>query len=255
MTPPKPKFRRNRELSFPQYVMFFLFGWLARIFISLLFMTCRTTVFGREIEKEWESKNPGKKLLYASWHRGLFYFVYFYRFLNFVVMASKSKDGELAAQATHRFGWIPIRGSSSKGGRAALPIMEELFLQGFPGGLVVDAPRGPLYKSKMGIIVLAKRTGLPIIPVMWSAEKCWRLKNWDRTIIPKPFSRIVFIYNREVFEVPPDSTNEECEERRAALDKVLLKLTYQADNYFISPRYDDPRDIPVPDTLPPGQNV
>ena len=178
------------------------------------------------------------------------FFVYFYRFLNFIVMASASDDGELAAQATKRFGWIPVRGSSTRRGLRALREMEVYFRQGYRGGLVVDAPQGPRCVSKIGIIVLAQRTGLPIIPVMWSADRCWRVGSWDRTIIPKPFSRIVFLYGNEFIRVPKDATREECEKLRQHLDHVLNTMMFQTDHFFQWSGVSDPRQIPVSDPRP-----
>jgi lysophospholipid acyltransferase (LPLAT)-like uncharacterized protein len=232
------------------YLMAYAFGWFSRIFSTLLFSTCRVKVFGQEIEKKHREQYPGKGLLYASWHRGLFFLIYFYRNLKFVVMASASRDGELAAQTTRRHGWIPIRGSSSFRGSEALREMLPLFKKGHRGGLVVDAPQGPPFISKMGIIVLAKRTGLPIIPVIWSADRCWRLRSWDRTIIPKPFSKIVFLYAPELIKISPDASRDDCAAYRQKLDTILNRLMYQTDRFFISPEYTDPRQIVIPDPLP-----
>jgi lysophospholipid acyltransferase (LPLAT)-like uncharacterized protein len=232
------------------YVIAYVFGWFSRIFSALLFRTCRVSIFGQEIERKYLQGHPGKGLLYASWHRGLFFLIYFYRNLKFVVMASSSKDGELAAQATKRHGWIPVRGSSSYRGSEALREMLSLFNAGHRGGLVVDAPKGPPYISKMGIIVLAKRTGLPIIPVIWSADRCWRLRSWDRTLIPKPFSRIVLLYGSDFLWIPADASYEDCEAYRQQLGSILNRMMYQTDNFFNSSEYDDPRQIRAPDPLP-----
>ncbi len=232
------------------YAMAYVFGWFSRILSALLFSTCRVKVFGQEIEKQYLEQYPDKGLLYASWHRGLFFLIYFYRNLKFVVMASASRDGELAAQTTRRHGWIPIRGSSSFRGSEALREMLPLFEKGHRGGLVVDAPQGPPYISKMGIILLAKRTGLPIMPAIWSADRCWRLRSWDRTIVPKPFSRIVFLYAPEFIKIPTDASREECDAYRQELNSTLNRLMYQTDSFFKSPEYTDPRQIVIPDPLP-----
>ncbi|MBW1837491.1 MAG: lysophospholipid acyltransferase family protein [Deltaproteobacteria bacterium] len=233
-----------------KYAAYYLFGWISRVIATLLFSTCRITAYGQAIEKQYLRENPDKGLLYASWHRGVMFFVYFYRFLNFIVMASASDDGEIAAQATKRFGWIPVRGSSTRHGRLALREMEAYFDKGYRGGLVVDAPQGPRCVSKIGIIMLAKRTGLPIIPVIWGAERCWRLGSWDRTIIPKPFSRIVFLYANKFIRVPRDATREECDQLRQQLDHVLNTLMFQTDHFFRLNNVSDPRRIVVSDPQP-----
>ena len=88
-------------------------------------------------------------------------------------------------------------------------------------------------------------TGLPIIPVMWSADKFWQLRSWDRTIIPKPFSKIVYLYAKEFILVPEDASREECENCRQLLDDTLNRMMYQTDHYFKLSQITDPRQIEV----------
>jgi len=226
---------------------FYIFGWAARVVATVWLSTCRVTEFGRKIETRYFKANPGKGLLYASWHRGLFFSIYWYRNRNFVSIASASEDGELAAQAARRFGWITARGSSSRGGRQAFREMEGYIRKGYKGGLVADAPRGPRFVSKLGIIYLAKRTGVPIIPVMWSADRYWQLKSWDRMIIPKPFARIVALFDDETIHVPSDASREVCEEYRQQLDCRLNHIMYQVDHFYNTAGIEDPRQVEVPD--------
>ncbi len=169
-------------------------------------------------------------------------------------MASASKDGELAAQASKRFGWIPVRGSSTRRGSEALMEMRTLLEKGHGGGLLVDAPTGPPYISKMGIIILAKRTGLPIVPVMWNADRSWRISSWDRSIVPKPFSNIVFLYGNSLIHIPRDASREECEAFRKDLDESLRQLMFQTDHFFHSDGINDPRKIEIPKPAPAGES-
>jgi lysophospholipid acyltransferase (LPLAT)-like uncharacterized protein len=229
---------------------FYSFGWISKAVATLWLGTCRIAEFGREIEERYMEENPGKSLLYASWHRGLFFVIYWYRNRNVVSIASASEDGELAAQAAKRFGWLTARGSSSRGGRQAFREMEALVRKGYKGGLVVDAPRGPRFVAKPGIIYLAKRTGIPIVPVIWSADRYWKLSSWDRTIIPKPFARIVALFADAYIVVPSNASREECEQYRRQLDDMINRIMYQADHYFKIPGATDPRQIQVPEPIP-----
>jgi len=228
---------------------FWAFGWTAKGVASLWLSTCRISEFGREIEEKYVTQFPDRGLLYATWHRGLFFVLFWYRNQNAVSIASASDDGELAAQAAKRFGWITARGSSSRGGRQAYRAMEDLVKQGHKGGLVADAPRGPRFVSKLGIVYLAKRTGIPIIPVIWSADRYWKLNSWDRAIVPKPFARIVALFADDTIRVPADASREECESYRRQLDDALNYIMYQADHFFKDPAATDPRQIKVPDKL------
>ncbi len=221
----------NRNMKKWKYAMFYTVGWLSRILTTLLFSTCRITVVGQQIETDYLQRNPGKGVLHASWHRGLIFMIYFYRNLDFVVMASASDDGELATQATRRHGWIPIRGSSTHQGPQALRKMIPYFRKGHRGGLVVDAS-GPPHVSKIGIIALAKLTGLPVLPVMWSADRSWRLNSWDRTIVPKPFARIVFRYAEDFIYVPRDASRDEREGCRQQLDDTLNDMMHTLDDQW-----------------------
>ncbi len=232
-----------------RFALSYLFGWLFFIFGSLLFLTCRLKVFGKEIEDLYFKENYGKSLLYATWHRGLVFIVNFYRKSKFVVMASNSEDGEMAAQSAKRFGWKIVRGSSTRRGGQALREMLKFVKDGYYGGLVVDAPKGPAHRSKLGIIFLAQISGIPLLPVMWSANRYWRLGSWDRTIIPKPFSRIVLLYPESLIQVPSSASREDCEHYRRKLDDVLNKMMFQTDNFFTTPGISDPRQIKVPDLV------
>jgi hypothetical protein len=233
-----------------KYVSIYLLGWVFRISVTLLLSTCRVRIFGRDIEKAYFEKNPGKSLLYASWHRGVIFTVYHYRNGPFVGMASTSGDGEIAAQGAKRFGWKIVRGSSTRRGGQALKEMISLIKKGHHGGLVVDAPKGPAHVSKLGVIVLAKMSGIPLLSGIWSADRYWRVGSWDRTIIPKPFARIVGVYADTLIEVPRVASRDECEMYRQQLDNVLNKMMYQTDHFFTTPGISDPRQIEVPDPVP-----
>jgi len=211
---------------------FSVYGWMSRILTTILFATCRIEVVGQGIEQRYLLDNPGRGPLYASWHRGLAFLVYFYRGLRFVVMASTSRDGQLAVQFTKSHGWIPVYGSSTSRGMAATREMMRYLKKGHRGGLLVDAPQGPAYTSKPGIVALARWTGLPLLPVMWSADKYWRLNSWDQTIIPKPFSRIVFMYGDGLISIPPNASREDDETYRQELDDTLNRLMLKADSYY-----------------------
>jgi lysophospholipid acyltransferase (LPLAT)-like uncharacterized protein len=233
-----------------KYLLICVLGWALRIFGTILLSTCRVYIFGKEIEKKYFEENPDQSLIYASWHRGVIYSVFYYRNQPFVGMASTSDDGEIAAQGAKRFGWKVVRGSSTRRGSQALREMISLTKKGYRAGIVVDAPKGPAHVSKPGVIILAKMSGLPLLSGIWSADRYWRVGSWDRTIIPKPFSRIVALYSDALIRVPENASREECEQFRQQLDQQLNKMMYQTDHFFNSPGITDPRDIEVPQPVP-----
>jgi lysophospholipid acyltransferase (LPLAT)-like uncharacterized protein len=93
-------------------------------------------------------------------------------------------------------------------------------------------------------------TGLPILTLMWSADRIWRLNSWDRTIIPKPFSRIVLSYADHLIWIPRRASREEMESMRQRLDDTLNRLMYQTDHFFTTAGVTDPRLIAVPEVSP-----
>ncbi len=113
-----------------------------------------------------------------------------------VTMASRSNDGALAAGIVDQLGLIPTRGSTSRAGRAALEEMEEIVRSGEApfAGLTVDGPRGPWRKVKVGVVTLARRLQVPLIPITSSCRRAWVLRSWDHMVLPKPFTKVVVAY-------------------------------------------------------------
>jgi len=106
-------------------------------------------------------------------------------------LVSRSPDGELIARALKKLGYGVIRGSSSKGGsKAILEILNRLS-QGEQIAITPDGPRGPGYRVKEGVSIIAQKSGSRIIPaVVTFAKPTIRLKSWDSFIIPLPFAKI-----------------------------------------------------------------
>jgi lysophospholipid acyltransferase (LPLAT)-like uncharacterized protein len=225
-------------------------SWLIYVIMHLLFFTCRKEIFGQEVWDQ-EMRKGGGKALGAGWHRGILYIIYHFRHIGGAIMSSRSADGEFGARLLKRFGYLSPRGSSTTGGKEALDELVDLVNSGRPGGLAVDAPTGPPYLSKHGLIAAARRTGAAICPFGWYAESNIRIGSWDRTIIPKPFSRLVAVFDREPLIVPPKPSRKLQEELRQEMDNRLNRLAYQTDHWFeLRNRYADPRDIPVPEPVP-----
>lgn len=160
--------------------------------------------------------------------------LWFWRFRGGWLLASASKDGEWAAGMMRAYGNIALRGSSSRGGRAAIVQMVDHLKRGIDGGLISDAPRGPARVSKPGSLVIAQRGGVPIIPTAFAAAGAWRVKSWDRTIIPKPFSRLYVKYG-EPFTVDPSLEGEAFEKRLQEFDDVMNQLADDVDKLAGSP--------------------
>ncbi len=100
-----------------------------------------------------------------------------------------------------------------------------------PGLIVPDGPTGPRFKVKPGIVLLAKGTGFPVIPITYSGNRIKIFSSWDRFILPLPFSKCRVVYGEPVY-VPRDADREEESRCTAQLEAELCRITYDADRYF-----------------------
>ncbi len=156
--------------------------------------------------------------------------VWYHRDQDVHVMISSSRDGELITTIGKFFGYTAVRGSSSKGGLEATREMVDFLKQGKRCAITPDGPRGPRRKMKMGTIQIARLTGCPVVPFAFAAEHCWRLKSWDGFIIPKPFSRALFVYGEPILIPEKDGKDEEY---MSMIQKELDRVTEEAENYFV----------------------
>jgi len=162
----------------------------------------------------------GKIPIYSFWHNRIFAGTYYFRNRKIVVITSQSFDGEYIARFIMRLGYGAIRGSSTRGGIGALVEMIRLMRQGLPMAFTVDGPKGPKYVAKSGAVLLAKKTGNPLIPFSVEVSKFWTVKSWDNLQIPKPFSRALIVF-REPIYVLKDADETEIENKRSELQSKL----------------------------------
>lgn len=189
-----------------------------RIITRLLFATCRVHVQGQEIREGFQKQ--GIPFIAAFWHYSIIYTVYRSKGLSWVCMVSPSKDGEYISRILEGLGYRTVRGSKGGGGVGALKGMLKAVREGFNAAIVADGSQGPARKVQSGAILLASRTGAPIVPVMWSADKYITFRSWDRTVLPKQFSRIEFVYGEPIY-IPKKIDSDELEKYRVEVEKKL----------------------------------
>lgn len=183
---------------------------------------------------EGQIYGPGRKGLIVTWHRcWVMGTVYLTRAVpgKVAMMTSRSKDGEILAAFMRALGGEVVRGSSSRGGMAAQKELVRLMRDGRAlfAANVADGPQGPRYEAKAGMISVAQLTGAPLIPVCYSIKPAWVLaKAWDRTQIPKPFSRAYISYG-EPRQVPRKLTPDEREQWRRWLEDELNQRRQEVD--------------------------
>lgn len=162
--------------------------------------------------------------IYTFWHDRVFASIYFWQKRGIVVMTSQSFDGEYIARFIQRFGAGAARGSSTRGGTTALAEMERLLRLGYPAAFTIDGPKGPRYVAKMGGVLLAKKTGQPMLPFTITPRRYWEAKgSWDRAQAPFPFTRALVDIAPPIF-VSANADEEELAAKRDELQAVLDEL-------------------------------
>ena len=190
--------------------------------IKLVGSTLKFDVEGWE---HWKaSSRDGKLPIYSFWHDRIFLSIYFWQKRRIVVMTSQSFDGEYIARFIQRFGTGAARGSSTRGATGALIEMIQLMRAGCATAFTVDGPKGPRYIAKMGPVLLAKKTGHPILPFTIAAKKFWEITSaWDRTQVPKPFTRTRVLIAPPIY-VPGDADKDMLNQKRDELQQALDAL-------------------------------
>lgn len=136
----------------------------------------------------------GEPFIVVFWHGEIFPVTWTHRHLGFAPMISRHADGEIIARIVLGLGYHTVRGSTSRGGVRALLEAVRLVEQGTSVGFTPDGPRGPRHEFAPGALIVAQRTGRPIMALSASADRAWRLSSWDQHLIPKPFARVTIRY-------------------------------------------------------------
>jgi lysophospholipid acyltransferase (LPLAT)-like uncharacterized protein len=200
------------------------------LFFVLIKLIGHTIRFEIDGWAHWEAaSSDGKLPIYTFWHNRVFLSTYFWRRRRIVVMTSKSFDGEYIARFIQRFGYGAARGSSTRGATGAIIEMVRLMRAGCPTAFTIDGPKGPKYVAKMGAVLLAKKTGNPILPFTITADRFWEAKkSWDGFQVPGPFARARVYIAAPIF-VRPDADETELNAKRDELQRALDELNERGE--------------------------
>jgi lysophospholipid acyltransferase (LPLAT)-like uncharacterized protein len=194
-----------------------------------LFLTLR-----HRLQDDSGAFTPGdasKPVIFSVWHNrlalcSLMYFEIVRRRFperRLTALVSASRDGGLLTRILELFEMQAVRGSSSRRGAQALVEFRRAAARGLDLAITPDGPRGPCYLVQDGVIVAAKVTGLPIVPVSYHAHWKIRLPSWDRFQIPLPFSRVDIRAGAPI-RVPTDCDEAEIARLREQLRTAILAL-------------------------------
>jgi lysophospholipid acyltransferase (LPLAT)-like uncharacterized protein len=200
-------------------------------FLSLLYGSCRRQTQGQEQEKMLLTQP--RPIIYAVWHCQFPYMLYYCRHRRGVVLASPSHDGAFIGNIAQRLGYIVLKGSRHKGGRAALQVMAGYLQTGYIAGLVADGSRGPARVLKKGVLALAREAQVPILPVAVASQHKIIFNSWDRFELTLPFSRISLLFGEPMY-ISPDDRGRRLELLRQELETRLNRLFLQSQHYPFS---------------------
>lgn len=178
---------------------------------------------------------PRAPAIYVLWHGRLLPCAFHYRELELGTLISRNRDGDYISRVVEGWGYRVVRGSSSRGGTAAMRRLVELLAAGTPIALTPDGPRGPRQKMKLGALRVAQLAGVPIVPTAAGAVRGAYFGRWDRFLVPAPFTWVPVALGDPV-TISRDADEAELEREAERIESRLNDLTDFVDDAARSAR-------------------
>jgi hypothetical protein len=218
------------ELSWSRRMQIPLIAALVYTVIRVLGPTLRFEVLGwHNAENVYASS---RRIIWAFWHRVIIPVVWWRRNCGVVVMNTTAFDGQWTRKVIEWMGYGTAQGSSSRGGLRGLAVMARRIAEGHDCAFTIDGPRGPRYIAKPGPVMLARRSGAPVVVFHIGVEygKTFE-KTWDHFLLPGLFARTIMIFASPI-EVPPDADAELLEAKHAEMQRELERVRDIAESWF-----------------------
>jgi lysophospholipid acyltransferase (LPLAT)-like uncharacterized protein len=211
----------------------------------------------------------GQKI-YVFWHENILFPLYLRGHCNLAMLLSRHRDADILKELARHLGFEIVRGSTFGGGSSAL---RELLRKSQRMNLAItpDGPRGPRRVLAQGPVYLSSKLGMPLVAMGIGYDRPWRLNSWDRFAVPRPFSRARAVLSPQMF-IPPDLDREGVEHYRLQVEKMLNRLTCEAQAWAEAgtPKIDEvparpepsrqhlkehqPHAVPAPHAIEPAAN-
>ncbi len=206
-----------------------LVSWLVVAISKSLFATCRKEFAIFPGTNGWAADLPGR-FLYAVWHDVLFFPLLVAKPQNMSALTSRHQDGSYVAEILRLLNVQPFRGSTARGGAQAVRQLLGVAQQSHIT-LTPDGPRGPRREMKDGIVFLASRTGLGIVPAAFSCRRGIRIHGtWTDMLIPLPFTTTYCLLGEPIY-VPSETTREEIDFHRQRVQEAMDRLYARVDDW------------------------
>ena len=212
------------KLSNPWFLR--LAAFLAYVFIHRWLSTLQYRFIHADSRKHPTDPRQGG-FIYALWHENLLASARIKAKVQ--VLISQHRDGDIIAHASRYFRFGVVRGSTTHGGIRAL---RQLLAMSKTSHLYItpDGPQGPRRRVQIGIIFIASRTGLPVVPAGFGYSHVWRAPSWDQFAVPRPWSTVHIITGRPI-SIPPNLDRAGLEHYRQVVEQRLAALTEAADRW------------------------
>lgn len=174
----------------------------------------------------------GRRCIFAFWHRVIIPVVWWARNRGIVVLNTTAFDGQWTRKVIEWLGFGTAQGSSTRGGLRGLAVMARRLDEGLDSGFTIDGPRGPRYVAKPGPVMLARKTGCPIMVFHIGVERGKTFtKTWDHFLLPAPFSRVAILCAPPIF-VPADADAALMEAKHFEMQRELERVRDIAEEWF-----------------------
>lgn len=174
-----------------------LVSFILSLFLRFVYVTGRVKMHMPEAAKPYMSGE--KQAIFCFWHGRMILHVFkkpHHRALR--VLISRHRDGQIITDVLKWFNIGTVRGSTKKSGDAAIREILSVVHSGDNICITPDGPKGPAFVAQHGAAYIAQRTGLPLIPISFSASRAKKFESWDQFVLPKPFSKIVFVVGEPI---------------------------------------------------------
>ena len=196
-------------------------------YVRFVWLTSRWEDHNREkADKAW---GKGIPFLGVFWHSRLLMTLKIWRGQKghkVHVLISNHSDGAFIAKAARAFGYEWLAGSTNRQGAKAVRNILDVLADGDSIAITPDGPRGPRYTAQDNLISIARKAGVDIYPVAYSAKRGIFLRSWDRFFLPFPFNKGVFVYAEPVLVSQSQRSDNELSQE--LVDK-LNAVTREAD--------------------------
>ena len=219
----------NYKKIFRTKLAYNIICWIGAKYIKFVSFTTKWSFINKKyVENLWK-KN--ESFILCFWHGRLLMMPLSWNNKKKInVLISAHSDGQLLSKTVKYFDIKTIIGSSSKGGSEAIRNIIKSLKSGISIGMTPDGPRGPRMKINSVIIKIASLTGNKIVPLSYSVKKKIFLNSWDKFLVALPFGKGCFIWGKPI-KIKKNISNNEDLKLSNKLEKILLKLTKEADQY------------------------